>query len=347
VTGAVAFRVEPALCTRCGACAAVCPGVFDVSRSVSRVARQPTAGERPLAEAARWLCPTDAIRADDCGERGIRDPAMPPIDADLGEPDGRLFDDLATSAERVRWALDALPWHDLDAALATPDLRAVVREMAFSENATYSATQRFLEAFCDDVDFSRWIAVWFYEETRHPFVLLEWLRRVGEPLPADFVLKGRVSTPFMRSAAGTLVTNLVSEVTASQAYRHLRRRSPEPFLGKLAALIAGDEARHAASFFRFARRRLAGAPADGALRDRARGLEVLLAWLREAAPATHPVAQMVERLGGSGADALLEIDFGPVRTRVVRLVGLLLDVPMRGADDVAPALRGLLARARG
>ncbi len=324
-------HVEASHCIRCGACAAACPGVFDVSGKVSRAQRQPTASERVFVEAARWICPTDAVRA--ARDDATRDVAGQALGA-------ALFDELAAGAERVRWTLDAIPWQDLDAASAPADLRMVVREMAFSENATYSATQRFMDAFFDDVDFTRWISVWFYEETKHPHVLTEWLRRIGEPVATDFVLKGRVSTPFMRSIVGTLVTNLISEITAAQAYRHLSRTSPEPVLGKIAGLIAGDEARHAASFFRFASRALAMAPRDTVRRDRARGLEVLQAWLGGATPTTHPVAQMIERLHG------LEDAHGymgtSVRTRVVRVVGLLLDLPLRRDEDVPVALRDIL-----
>ncbi len=279
------------------------------------------------------ICPTDAIRMS--AEEDFARGAHPEVE--------RLFDDLAIGAERVRWSLGAVPWRDLDPARAPAHLRAVVREMAFSENATYSATQRFLESFFDDVDFTQWIAVWFYEETRHPHVLVEWLRRVGEPVGGDFVLKGRVSTPFMRSTVGTLVTNIVSEITAAQAYRHLSRTSPEPVLAGLARLISGDEARHAASFFRFASKVLASIPADAARRERARGLEVLQAWLGGMGQATHPVAQMLERLDQSD-DRSLDMDFASVRARVVRVVGLLLDLPVRREQDVALVLRDLLAR---
>jgi ferredoxin/rubrerythrin len=351
-------RVDGSRCTRCGACAALCRPVFDVNAGACRVARQPDALERVLAEAARWVCPTDAIRAvagdggeagDDGEDVGHREgPAGEESRAGgaSGEGDSPLFTDLATGSERVRWTLDAVPWHELDVAQASPALCIVVREMAFSENATYSATQRFLEAFCDDVDFSRWVAVWFYEETRHPYVLTEWLRRVGEGLPAEFVSKGRVSTPFMRSLTGTLVTNVISEITAAQAYRRLGARSPEPLLRQLAVRIAGDEARHAASFFRFGRKRLEEAPAAEAQRDRARGLEVLQAWLGGATPATHPVAQMLERLGEAAGEGSIDLDVRGIRTRVVRVVGLLLDVPLRAEEDVGPALRNMLARGR-
>ena len=332
------LHVEASRCIRCGACATLAPGVFDVGGSSSRVLRPAAAAERVFVEAARWICPTDAIRGapDDDASR-----------APVETSDARLFHDLATSAERVRWSLSELKLDDIDRTLAPPELRSVVREMAFSENATYSATQRFLDAFFDDVDFSQWISVWFYEETRHPHVLTEWLRRVGDPVTADFVVKGRVSTPLMRSIFGTLVTNLISEVTAAQAYRRLAARSPEPILGGIARLIAGDEARHAATFFRFARRYIAAAPRESNWRERARGLEVLRAWLGGVERATHPVAQMVERLNEAGNDqGALDLDFTSVHKRVVRVVGLLLALPLRREDEVAPMLKELLSERR-
>jgi ferredoxin len=331
------LHVESSRCTRCGACSALAPTLFDVTAGHCTIARQPALDEQPIAEVARWICPTDAIRATRHEHAAS---ASRPSNDPLG-----LFEELALGAETVRWPLLGVPWNELDLGAASPELRLVVREMAFSENATYSATQRFLDAFGDDVELSRWVAVWFYEETRHPHVLIEWLRRVGEDLPADFVLRGRVSTPFMRSALGTLVTNVVSEITASQAYRHLARTSPEPVLARIATLIAGDEARHAASFFRFARRQLAREDASerGSLRERARGLEVLHAWLGGAQQVTHPVQQMIERLDVAGT-GVLALDFDAIRLRVVRVVGVLLDVPLRGVDDVGPALRELLAR---
>ncbi|HEX4514855.1 MAG TPA: ferredoxin [Polyangiaceae bacterium] len=327
-------HVEASRCTRCGACAALRPTLFDVSGAASRTTRDATAHDRTSALAARLICPTDAIRVNAPGD-----------EADDHATASPLYDELAAGAERVRWSLDAIPWNELDPARAPAELRAMVREMAFSENATYSATQRFLESFYDDVDFTRWISVWFYEETKHPHVLLEWLRRVGEPVASDFVTKARVSTPFMRSFVGTLVTNVISEVTAAQAYRSLSTTSPEPVMAHIARAIAGDEARHAASFFRFARAWLDEESPEAARRSRARGLEVLQAWLGGASPATHPVAQMISRLKDAEIGELdgLAPKLENARARVVRLTGLLLDLPLRDEADVGVELRQLLA----
>ena len=112
----------------------------------------------------------------------------------------------------------------------------------------------------------------------------------------------------------------------------------------MARLIAGDEARHASSFFRFARKHLDTLGPDVARRERARGLEVLQAWLGGTAQTTHPVAQMMERLSESGDEGLLDLGSAAVRTRVVRIVGLLLDVPLARKEDVRPALVELLGK---
>jgi hypothetical protein len=141
----------------------------------------------------------------------------------------------------------------------------------------------------------------------------------------------------MKSVLGTFVTNIISEITAAQAYRRLSRQSPEPVLSKIALLIAGDEARHAASFFRFAQEHLASD------REKIRGLEVLRAWLGgSGGQATHPVAQMMERLN----EDTLDFGFAAIRTRVVRVIGLLLDLPLERQEDVSKEWMALLAEKR-
>jgi hypothetical protein len=310
-----------------------------------RVARDPMEDESATCDLALLNCPTHAIRLR---SRSLPVPGVP---VPMLLPAPGLYAELAHQAEAVRWSLADVPWQELDHQAAAPALRALVREMAFSEHATYSATQRFLQAFYDDIEFTQWIAVWFYEETRHPHVLMEWLRRVGEPLEHDFVLRGRVSTPLMKSRMGTLVTNVISEVTAAHAYRTMADASPEPVLAAIAQRIAGDEARHAASFLRFARARLN--VSDRPERERLDALKVLHFWLGDGSEVTHPVSQMLQRLdqqaGAAGGRVIEEIGFNlsTVQSRVTRLLAVLLDLPLKSPADVAPLVRELVARAHG
>jgi NAD(P)-dependent dehydrogenase (short-subunit alcohol dehydrogenase family) len=99
-----------------------------------------------------------------------------------------LCHQLFAEAERVRRRSADIPWSSLDPSRASPALVALVREAAFSELTTHSATRRFLQEFSDDVDFTQWIAVWFYEESTHPQVLMQWLHHFGERCSADAVV---------------------------------------------------------------------------------------------------------------------------------------------------------------
>jgi ferredoxin len=330
---AIPIEIDTGRCIRCGACALLAPDLFQMTAEGARPRQAPAdAGQWRFARAAVLVCPSSAIR----------------VRAAAGEtaaaPDrAALYPQLARLSEQVRWSLADVAWSRLQPEQAPPWLRALVREMAFSEHATYSATQRFMHSFAEDVDFTQWLSVWFYEETRHPHALQEWLRRLNEPLDDHFVLRGRVSTPFMKSKMGTLVTNIVSEVTAASAYQALGASAGEPVLAQIATFIAGDEARHASSFFRFARRRLETAAAPD--RERLDALKVLHFWLNESAQVSHPINQMLERLRADGGQALGAVDFdlGVVQRRVTHLVGLLIDRRLNGPGEVEAALRTLTA----
>jgi ferredoxin len=331
-------------CFGCGACASLAPGVFVPDAGRCRVARQPDAAELAVCQAALLNCPASAIKAVAASEPEPPASASTPHASAAGLD---LYASLSAVSEAVRWQLAELPWHALEPAAATPELRTLVREMAFSEHATYSATQRFLQSYYDDVELSSWLAVWFYEETRHPHVLARWLHALGERFDDDMVRRGRVSTPFMKSKIGTLVTNLISELTAAHAYAAMASFSPEPLLAAIARRIAGDEARHASAFFLFARRMLEREP------DRSRAmldaLKVLHVWLDESGRVTHPINQMTQRLAGSETGARvvddLALDFGGVRRRATRLVGTLLELPLTEPGEVLALLQQKVAEA--
>jgi hypothetical protein len=174
-------------------------------------------------------------------------------------------------------------------------------------------------------------------------VLAAWLERLGEPVDADFVGRGRVSTPFMKSLTGTLITNIISEVTAAHAYHTMAVNAREPVLAAIARRISGDEARHASAFFRYAERRIGASRAPD--RDRLDALKVLHFWLNDSGQVTHPINQMLERLRASDerAGRTLTFDLASVSRRVTRLVGLLVDRPLARSEDVLPALKELTA----
>jgi hypothetical protein len=242
-----------------------------------------------------------------------------------------IFDNLYLEAERARWKLGDLPWNRLERDKVTPELVQLVRDIAESEATTFSATQRFLQDFADDVELTNWISVWFYEETKHPHVLLTWLDAVGAGRGDADMRRARVTAPFMKSRMGTLVTNIISEIVASTRYMSFSSQSPEPVLAEIAAKLAADEARHAASFYTFANRRIATArDADAERRD---ALKVLYLWINESERVHHPVNLFATTQASAAAQAAL-------RSRVIRTIGLLVGAPLCDAADVMRELKG-------
>lgn len=241
-----------------------------------------------------------------------------------------LFD----QAEAVRWRMSDIPWAKIDASAAPDELRTLIREVAFSELTTFTATKRFMADCADDVDLTQWIAVWFYEESKHAQVLLRWLHALGIGVDDAFMTKGRATAPFMKSRMGTLVTNIISEMVASASYQRLHVKSPEPVLAQIGRRLCADEARHAASFFTYAQRQLARAkPAerDGERRD---ALKVLYLWFQGNSLVSHPVNEFFARIDTG-------FDLHALRDRIYRLIGALVGLPIDGDSDLLVHIRAL------
>jgi len=317
--------IDARACIRCAACATVAPAHFVVGAGVAKVVRPPaTPGETRLCEAAAALCPTRAISVE------------PITGTDLAPKSPELYPSLVEVSEGVRWKISDLPWARFTLASATPALRSVVREMAYSEQTTFSATQRFMQAFGDNADFSQWISVWFYEETRHPMVLMKWMALANETLEADFVSRGRVSAPFMKSLMGTLVTNVISEMFAAEAYLGMAQTSPEPLLGAIAQRICADEARHGAGFFTYARQILARSPNPD--RERLDALKVLHFWFNENHAVAHPVNETMDKVKTLLPEGGPMASFHPPLERVAIAIGRLTDLPIDKPEDLPAQL---------
>jgi hypothetical protein len=252
-----------------------------------------------------------------------------------------LFPRLAEKAERVRWKMEQIPWQSLEPGRAGPELLDMVKDIAFAELTTYTASQRFLKDFWDDADFTQWVSVWFYEETRHPQVLLKWLRRLGVEVDEKFLLKGRGTAPFMKSRMGTLVTNVISEMVASSNYYNLHIHSPEPVLSAIALNISVDEARHASSFYSYAKRMLERSRQPDV--DRRDALKVLYMWFQENDRVKHPVNEFHgRRQNGPEAGLLLgkiRKDYGEVKRRACRRIGNLVGLSIATPEDIFRHLR--------
>jgi rubrerythrin len=166
-------------------------------------------------------------------------------------------------------------------------------------------------------------------------VLLKWLALAGETPGKDFVIKGRVSAPFMKSQTGTLVTNIISEMVAAHAYLQMVGGAPEPLITKLVERISADEARHGASFFTYARRIIANAAQPE--RERLEALKVLHFWFSASKSVNHPVNEAMDRL-----KALLPAVGAPPfiapYDRIAKIIGVLTGLPIETAADIGPQM---------
>lgn len=320
-------------CLRCAACSTVAPETFLMDGAARVIERQPKGRlELARAEAARINCPGHAIARK--GEAAAADEAG----LFSSEP---LFPRLFAEAERVRWRMTDIPFDAVEKGWVTPAFLRFVREMALSELTTFSATKRFLTEMADDPDFSSWVAIWFYEETKHPEVLFRWLSEFGVTVDSHALLRGRVTAPFMRSRTGTLAMNILSELFASAGYQDLARYTKEPVLAQIFRGLAGDEARHGSSFYAYTERTIRKAKSPDM--ERLAALKVLYYWVGATDHVEHPVNQFHEKV--SADPELVAVmrdvgtDYGPVLARACRLIGNLIDLPLSCPEDVLPALR--------
>jgi hypothetical protein len=273
--------------------------------------------------------------------------------------EGLLHYKLFNEAERVRWRMEDIPWSSIDRSKVTPNSLALVRQIALAELTTYAATRRFLQEFSDDIDFTQWMSVWFYEETKHPYALIRWMHELGETFSAKEMVRGRITAPFMKSRFGMLVTNVISEVNASAGYTVLYRMTDEPVLKLVAKNLAGDEARHATGFFAYARR--AFERSKRVEEDRLDGLKVLHMWLGHNAQVQHPVntvglrtsneQDMLEEWSKATADeTILEqqsvLQQQITRERALGMVSNLIGIELKGPEDIMEKIRELTPKSR-
>jgi hypothetical protein len=262
---------------------------------------------------------------------------MPAVAAPGHDLAGTLH--LLETAEACRWHMADIPWDGIDDSLVDDELIGYVRRAALTEMTTWEATQRFMTAFADDVDFTQWIAVWFYEETKHPQALMRWLDHFGVSLPAGEMLSARETQPFVESRAGTLAINVIAETIASAGYQRLASVSTEPVLRTIATNLARDEGRHASGFYVFLDRELrrSGQPD----RERRKILMILYMWFRHRAGMKHPGMLLHQELTTETRDDPEELAEAPhIVTRLCGLFAEVLDEPgLRAPGDLPAILR--------
>jgi hypothetical protein len=268
--------------------------------------------------------------------------------------DDGLFYRLFAEAEFVRWQMSSYSWASINSGDIAPGWVAAARELLKSELTTFSATQRFFADFGGDVDFTQWLTVWLYEETKHPSVILKWLDCLGHKFDSGFMLQGRETLPFMPERMGTLAANIISEMVAATVYLTLSRQpSIDPVLQQIFRNIGGDEARHAASFYSYAKKRLSRSTQPR--QEMRQGLQVLSFWTTpDLNPrVAHPVNMLANRIRAmpevqpavprEALESAVEITY----KRAIRLFGTLFSLPLKDRQDLSEQLSMLSEPAAG
>lgn len=244
-----------------------------------------------------------------------------------------IFNDLSyyslfDVAEKARWQMTEIEWDKIDKSQINDELLETVKVITFGELTTYSATRSFMEMFQDDVDFTQWLAVWLYEETKHPHALTKWLALNGVKLDEDYLREGRTITPMTDSRVEMLTFNIISEIVAGNMYLATAEVAPEPVLKDIAVKLARDEMRHSVGFENYCRIEIERA-ADP---DYEKLIALRSAWvfLQDSQFIDHPVFITVRKMGAVLGDKVLQ----KIRTQIAARVGRLAGIDKLDPDKI-------------
>jgi hypothetical protein len=247
-------------------------------------------------------------------------------------------------AERQLWKVSDIPWDKIDKQAVPSGLLSIIRELAYAELTTYTATQKFMELFADDLDFTSWLSIWFYEESKHPLVLMKWLSYFGDQFDASYIRKGREIHPMRDDRLEMLCMNIISEVMAAQAYSGFSTVVKEPALNAILHLLSVDETRHANSFYVYARALLN--KSENKVADRLSALRVLFYCLYSMEQ-HHPVNEFVMRVRGQLADssAQLGMDNPDVQKILLHKFSQLTGLQLASKQDIIGNIQELRSEA--
>jgi len=248
--------------------------------------------------------------------------------------DTALYYSLFREAEGVRWKMSDIPFDSIETDKTPPSLVAVMKELAAAELTTWTATNQFFEAFSDDIDFTQWMTVWLYEETKHPQALMRWLKAFGETFDTKFFVEGRKTYPFMNSKMGTLTINILSEIETATFYLTVSQNVKEPVLKLIAQNLAADEARHASSFYLYAKKRLHESKNPQV--ERFEALKVLYFWLISNQNVKHPFALFANKVAAiyDDLEPIMSFKTETMYTRMRTMVGNLISLDLDNKEAV-------------
>ncbi len=164
----------------------------------------------------------------------------------------KLFDRL----EQARWHLHKdIPWSEIDRSKLSERQLHGIKMNAILEWSAMPTAEMFLRDNADDVDFSAFMSIWFFEEQKHSLLLMEYLRHAAPELaPSVDELTSVRFTFDPAPALDSLALHFCGEVRLNQWYRCARESHTEPVIRHIYTLLANDEARHARCYYEYMRR---------------------------------------------------------------------------------------------
>jgi hypothetical protein len=240
-------------------------------------------------------------------------------------------------AEKARWKIADLAWSDFDKSKVDIELITLVKTMTIGECTTFSATRSFMDLFADDLDFTQWLAVWFYEETKHPHVLIRWLSCAGESIGEQELLAAREITPMTKSGVEMLTFNIVSEIVAASLYQSFAKIVSEPLLKEILMFLSKDEMRHSVGFEHYCKVYINNSPNPE--KEKLRCVRATWAFMQDDSFVQHPVYITLNRV----KNVLGENMMVRMRQQIVARIAKMINVPLFNPEEITDVYQSMKA----
>lgn len=153
--------------------------------------------------------------------------------------------------EKIRWHLeDDIDWETINPSLVDKGHVQLIRNICMTEIGSLFAAESFIRDFYDDIDFSCFVSVWYYEEMKHFLVLKRYLSHLGIEFNESELQHLRMSIPISNRET-ILMVHFLSEHRLATWYQGISDNLREPVGKQIFANIAADEIRHGQAYFDF------------------------------------------------------------------------------------------------
>lgn len=171
-----------------------------------------------------------------------------------------LYEKYFSKLEKVRWSLENdIDWEAINPNLISIEQKELIRNICMTELGSLFALEAFLRDFYDDIDFSCFLSVWYYEEMKHFLVLKRYLSYLDITISETELQYLRMSIP-QSNQENILMIHFLSEHRLGSWYQEISNWLEEPVGKEIFKFIAIDEFRHGQSYFDFIQKDLVHRP---------------------------------------------------------------------------------------